>query len=45
MASQIWDTVNAPNLVRNIVPTRSRATIILKKGVDHTVQEVRLRKL
>ncbi len=45
VARQIWDTVNAPNLVRNIAPTRSRATIILSKGADHTVEAVRLRKL
>ncbi|MDN4478143.1 type I pantothenate kinase [Demequina lignilytica] len=45
VAGQIWDAVNAPNLARNIIPTRSRATIILRKGPDHTVQEVRLRKL
>jgi len=45
VAGQIWDTVNAPNLARNIAPTRSRATIILSKGHDHKVDAVRLRKL
>ncbi|GAA5518934.1 pantothenate kinase [Demequina sediminis] len=45
VAGQVWDTVNAPNLARNIAPTRSRATIILRKGADHTVESVRLRKL
>jgi len=44
-AGHIWDTINAPNLARNIAPTRSRATIILKKGADHQVESVRLRKL
>lgn len=44
-ASHIWDTINAPNLVRNIEPTRSRATIILRKGRDHAVQSVHMRKL
>ena len=44
-ASHIWDTINAPNLVRNIAPTRSRATIILRKGADHHVESVSLRKL
>lgn len=44
-ASEIWDTINAPNLVRNIAPTRSRATIILRKGADHEVESVSLRKL
>lgn len=44
-ASHIWDTINAPNLERNIEPTRSRATIILRKGRDHGVQSVHMRKL
>ena len=44
-AGQIWDTINAPNLVRNIAPTRSRATIILRKGADHAIESVSLRKL
>jgi type I pantothenate kinase len=45
LARQIWDAINAPNLARNIAPTRSRATIILSKGSDHQVESVRLRKL
>jgi type I pantothenate kinase len=44
-AEQIWDTINAPNLVQNILPTRSRATLVLTKGSDHSVQRARLRKL
>lgn len=44
-AGQIWDSINAPNLARNIAPTRSRATIILNKAVDHQVQTVQMRKL
>ena len=44
-AGQIWDSINAVNLSRNIVPTRSRATIILAKGVDHQIETVRMRKL
>ena len=44
-AAQIWDTINAPNLVRNIAPTRARATIVLRKGPDHGVESVSLRKL
>ena len=44
-AGQIWDSINAPNLARNIAPTRSRATIILGKGPDHQVQTVQMRKL
>ncbi len=44
-AAHIWDTINLPNLRHNIAPTRSRATIILRKDADHLVQAVHLRKL
>ncbi|WP_010149205.1 type I pantothenate kinase [Serinicoccus profundi] len=45
IAENIWDTINAPNLVDNILPTRSRATLVLLKGSDHSVDRVRLRRL
>ncbi|MBL8593387.1 MAG: type I pantothenate kinase [Devosia sp.] len=38
-----WRSINLPNLVDNIAPTRSRADLILKKGSDHLVAEVLLR--
>jgi type I pantothenate kinase len=41
----IWDSINGPNLEQNIKPTRSRATLVLRKARDHSVQYVRLRKL
>jgi type I pantothenate kinase len=44
-ASEIWNTINLPNLTENILPTRSRATLVLKKGVQHSVESVLLRKL
>ena len=44
-ARSIWRNVNGPNLVSNILPTRQRATLVLRKGVDHSVERVRLRKL
>ncbi len=44
-AGRIWAEINEPNLVRNILPTRERAHLILRKGRDHAVEEVRLRKL
>jgi type I pantothenate kinase len=44
-ALQIWDTINGPNLEQNILPTRSRATLVLRKDRDHSVRYVRLRKL
>jgi type I pantothenate kinase len=45
MARKIWQDINEPNLFENILPTRNRAKLILKKGPDHFVQEVWLRKL
>lgn len=45
MARQIWHEINEPNLIENILPTRNRAKLILKKGPDHFVEEVWLRKL
>jgi type I pantothenate kinase len=44
-ANRIWDEINGPNLARNVAPTRSRATLVLRKGHDHSVRWVRLRKL
>ncbi|HVM55621.1 MAG TPA: type I pantothenate kinase [Acidimicrobiales bacterium] len=45
MARSIWDGINGPNLIENILPTRDRATLVLHKRADHRVDEVRLRKL
>jgi type I pantothenate kinase len=45
MAKKIWSEINKPNLTENILPTRNRAKLILKKGPDHFVEEVWLRKL
>ena len=44
-ALEIWDSINGPNLDQNIKPTRSRATLVLRKDRDHSVRYVRLRKL
>jgi len=44
-AERLWDTINGPNLTQNILPTRSRATLVLRKDRDHSVRYVRLRKL
>jgi len=45
LADNIWETINAPNLRQNIMPTRSLATLVLSKGEDHSVRRVRLRRL
>jgi type I pantothenate kinase len=44
-ATSIWKKVNEPNLIDNIAPTRSRAQLILRKGANHTVSTVLLRKI
>jgi len=44
-ATSIWHEVNLANLLKNIVPTRGRATLVLQKGEDHAVRRIRLRKL
>ena len=41
----IWREINLINLRENILPTRQRADLILRKGVDHAVETVALRKL
>jgi type I pantothenate kinase len=44
-ANSIWSRINLVNLNENILPTRQRAHLILKKDQNHQVQEVALRKL
>src|SRR5690606_34793443 len=44
-ASSIWEKINLVNLHENILPTRQRADLILKKGEDHMVEQVSLRRL
>jgi type I pantothenate kinase len=41
----IWTSINGKNLHENILPTRPRATLILKKGPDHAIENVSLRRL
>src|SRR5437660_12566070 len=44
-ARQIWADINGINLRENIRPTRDRARLVVRKGRDHAVTEVRLRKI
>src|SRR5882757_3077983 len=44
-AASIWNRINLVNLHENILPTRQRADLILKKGESHMVEDVALRKL
>jgi len=43
-ASSIWDRINGLNLRDHIAPTRERASLILRKGPDHRIQDVDLLK-
>jgi type I pantothenate kinase len=45
LASSIWSRINLVNLHENILPTRPRADLILKKELSHSVEEVALRRL
>ncbi len=45
MATQIWNEINKPNLHENILPTRYRADLILKKGSHHFIKRIRVRKI
>jgi len=45
IATSIWTRINLRNLRENILPTRQRADLILKKGESHLVEEVALRRL
>ena len=45
IAEGLWANINLKNLKENILPTRPRADLILRKGADHLVEEVALRKL
>ncbi|CAN5334099.1 type I pantothenate kinase [soil metagenome] len=44
-ANRIWETINLVNLRENVLPTRQRADLILRKGGDHIIHSVLLRKL
>lgn len=44
-ASEIWEEINAINLVNNILPFKNRAQLILTKAEDHAVKTILLRKL
>ncbi len=44
-ATRIWSSINLVNLRENILPTRPRADLVLRKGADHRVRSVFLRKI
>jgi type I pantothenate kinase len=45
IAERLWKRINLVNLRENILPTRSRADLILTKGAGHAIETVALRKL
>jgi type I pantothenate kinase len=44
-ARSIWASINEPNLLQNVLPTRARASLVLRKGSNHAVTSVLLRKI
>ena len=44
-AKSIWKSINEPNLLQNVLPTRARASLVLRKGSNHAVSTVLLRKI
>ena len=44
-AREIWHEINLANLNENVLPTRQRADLILRKDATHRIDDVRLRKL
>lgn len=45
IAEGLWNRINLLNLQENIIPTRQRASLILKKGASHRIETVALRRL
>ncbi len=45
VAEQLWSRINLPNLRENILPTRQRASLILRKSASHRIEDVALRRL
>ena len=41
----VWRTINLPNLLENVLPTRGRADLVLKKGKSHLIETVQLRRV
>ncbi|MHB9054816.1 MAG: type I pantothenate kinase [Paludibacteraceae bacterium] len=44
-ANEVWEEINLPNLVENILPTRFRADLIIEKGAEHKTRGIRIRKI
>ena len=44
IATSLWNEINLLNLKENILPTRERASLIMTRSANHSVNQVRLRK-
>lgn len=42
IAAGTWEAINAPNLHQHIAPSAARADVVVRKGADHAVVEVRV---
>lgn len=43
-AKEVWRKINGTNLIENILPTKARANLILKKDSNHAIKTIQLRK-
>jgi type I pantothenate kinase len=43
VAHQVWARINLPNLRDHIAPVRPHADVVVVKGADHAIQEIRRR--
>jgi type I pantothenate kinase len=41
IAERLWENINLKNLRQNILPTRPRADLILRKAPNHLIEQVR----
>ena len=45
IANSIWEKINLKNLNENILPTKYKANLILKKNINHKTNEIWLRNI
>jgi type I pantothenate kinase len=43
VADAVWDSINRPNLVDHIEPTRARADLVIEKAPDHSIRALSVR--
>jgi len=44
-AAGLWERINLRNLRENVGPTKLRADLVLRKGTDHRIRQVALRRV